>query len=637
MEFKGGYAGKILWINLSEKRIKKEPLPKDLAYNYLGGLGFVSRILFDLIKPKIDPLSPENLLAFATGPLTGTLFPQASRYIVAAKSPLTDIWGSAHSAGFWGPELKFAGYDMIIIRGRAEKPVYIWINDDYVEILDAFHLWGLNVPETEDIIRRDHGDNKIRVACIGPAGEKLVRFAAVMNDKCRAAARSGMGTVMGSKNLKAIAVRGSKDIKIADPNRYLKTIKEFQRRMLNNPFTPSRIKYGTNNLIELMQEIGRLPTYNMKQGVFEEYHKISGQYIRTHYLIKPRACFACVQRCGRHTAVPEGPYAYVGGGPEFEGLSALGSRCGVSHTEAVLYANHLCNLYGMDVISCGATISWAMECYERGIITEKDTGGLALKWGDPELLVKLVKMIAFREGFGDLLAEGSWRAARKIGRGAEKYVMHVKKQEIAGQEPRAQKSMGLASATAARGADHLYAFPVLDEVGFNEEIKRRFGEEYLPEMADRLNPKYKGIMVAECENFAAVVESVGVCKYGTMIPPEFYYEDIALALEITVGLKFTSTELRTIGERIVNLNRAFNAREGITRKDDTLPERFLKEPSPKGPAKGQVVELNQMLDEYYIHREWDLKNGLPTRKKLEDLNLSDVINKLEKMGILLQQ
>jgi len=277
-----------------------------------------------------------------------------------------------------------------------------------------------------------------------------------------------------------------------------------------------------------------------------------------------------------------------------------------------------------------------MECYEKGIITERDTGGLALKWGDPELLVKLVKMIAFREGFGNLLAEGSWRAARKIGHGAEKYVMHVKKQEIAGQEPRAQKSMGLASATAARGADHLYAFPVLDEVGFNEEIKRRFGEQYLPEMADRLNPKYKGIMVAECENFAAVVESVGVCKYGTMIPPEFYYEDIALALEITVGFKFTSTELRKIGERIVNLNRAFNAREGVTRKDDTLPERFLKEPAPKGPAKGQIVELNQMLDEYYIHREWDLKNGLPTKKKLEELNLSDVVGQLERIGILLQ-
>jgi aldehyde:ferredoxin oxidoreductase len=279
----------------------------------------------------------------------------------------------------------------------------------------------------------------------------------------------------------------------------------------------------------------------------------------------------------------------------------------------------LCNLLGLDGISTGATISWVMECFEKGLLSEKEVG-MRLDWGNHKI-IELIKMIAFRKGFGNILAEGSYRAAKIIGRGSEKYVMCVKKQEIAAQDGRAQKSMGLASATAARGADHLYAFPVLDELGFNEEIKKRYGEKYLPEMADRLSPKYKGIMIAENENFAVIVESVGVCKYGTMVPPTFFYDDIALALHVTTGIKFNMKDLRKIGERIVNLNRMFNAREGITRKDDNLPDRLTKEKMPTGPSKGQVVELEQMLDEYYKYRGWDLKTGLPTRKKLISLGL----------------
>jgi len=629
-----GYSGAFLHVNLTHKSLKKGPIDEKLAQEYLGGAGFCSRILYDKIKPGINPLGPENVLMFSTGPLTGTLFPQASRYIVAAKSPLTDIWGESHAAGHWGPELKFAGCDGIIIEGQSSGPVYLAIDDEHLEIRSAEHLWGKTCYKTDDILKEEWEDSQVKVASIGPAGENLVRYASIMNDRDRCAARSGLGAVMGSKKLKAIVVRGSKDIEVADTEGYLNLIVELHGKMLAHPFTENRAKYGTTSLVELMQEIGRLPTYNMRQGIFDEYEKISGETIRRNYLIKARACFACLQRCGRYTAVKEGPYAYVGGSPEFETQCCLGSRCGISHTEAVLYAHYLCNAYGLDGISTGATISWAMECYDLGILTKRDTDGIDLSWGNHEALIQLIPMIARREGFGNLLAEGSYRASQKIGRGADKYVMHVKKQEIAAQESRAQKSMGLAAATAARGADHLYGFPVLDEVGFEDTIRERFGDKYLPEISDRLNPKYKGFMVKECEDFMVVVESVGVCKYGTQIPPVFYYEDIAKALQTTTGMKISEKELRFIGERIVNLNRAFNAREGISSKDDTLPDRLTSEPAPKGPAKGHVVELSEMLEEYYELRGWSKKNGLPTKRKLMELGLMDVAMDLEKRGLV---
>jgi aldehyde:ferredoxin oxidoreductase len=377
-----------------------------------------------------------------------------------------------------------------------------------------------------------------------------------------------------------------------------------------------------------MNEIGRLPTRNYQTGVFEYAEAIGGKTIRRKYLVKARADFSCLQRCGRYTCVPEGPYAYIGGSPEYETLSCVGSKCGIGEVEAILYAHHLCNRYGMDTCSFGGTIAWAMECYERGIISKKDTDGLELTFGNHEAMVKLVHMVAHRKGFGNLLAEGSYLAAKKIGRGAEKYVMAVKRQEIAGQDGRAQKSMGLANATAARGADHLYGFPVLDEVGFEKAIRERFGAKYLPEIGEKLNPKYKGLMVKECEDYMVVIESVGVCKYGTMIPPTFFYSDILRAFNATTGMGLKERDLRRIGERIVNLNRMFNVREGIRRKDDTLPERQLKEPSPEGPPKGHVVELDMMLDEYYKLRGWNLKTGIPTRAKLRELGLEFTIKDL---------
>ncbi|MEW5761343.1 MAG: aldehyde ferredoxin oxidoreductase family protein [Candidatus Thermoplasmatota archaeon] len=620
MRYKG-YAGKLLRINLEKNSIKAFQLNNELIENYIGGAGFCSYFLFKELDCS-EPLSSKNKIMFATGPFTGTLWPQGSRYTVAALSPLTNCWGEAHSAGYWGAELKYAGYDGIIVEGKARKPVYIRIEDDDISIKNAEHIWGKNTNETEKIIREEmHG---AKVACIGVAGEKKVLISCIMNDLDRAAARSGIGAVMGSKNLKAIAVRGTKEIEVWDIENYLDTMHSLIEKMLSDPLTNSRIKYGTTGLVELMNEIARLPTYNLKTGVFEYADHICGDAV-IKYLIKPRADFACTQRCGRYTCIKNGKYSYIGGGPEYESLSSLGSRCGNRNLESILYAHHLCNLYGLDTIGVGATISWAMECFEKKLLDKKIIGELDLTWGNDDTIIKLIHQIANREGFGNILADGSYRAALKLGVGLD-YVMHVKKQEIAGQDGRAQKSMGLAMAVAPRGADHLYAFPVLDEVGYEEKIKVVYGEEYLPEIADKLSPKHKGYMIYVNENFAALIEALGACKYGTMIPPALYYDEVKIGLKVTTGLDYSIEELKKIGERIVNLNRMFNVRLGLSRKDDTLPKRMLYEKAPDGAAKGEVVELDYMLDDYYKIRGWD-KNGLPKEKKLKELGLDFAISR----------
>ncbi|MFO7835666.1 MAG: aldehyde ferredoxin oxidoreductase family protein [Candidatus Thorarchaeota archaeon] len=624
-----GVGGKVLWIDLTEQEVDARPIDEKMVKKFLFGAGFLSKVLFDRIPVDADPLSSENILGIATGLLTGSMFPQSSRHVVAAQSPLTGIWGESHAAGFWGPELKLAGYDAIIFTGASPDPVYLSIRDDDVALVDAKPIWGKDVFETDEWLHKKHGKD-CKTLSIGPAGENLVRFAAIMNDRDRASARSGLGAVMGFKKIKAISVRGTGKIDVADPENYLDEMDRFHQRMLDNPFTPERAKYGTTNLIEMMQEIGRLPTYNFRQGVFDGYKKISGQTIYDDYLVKARADWCCLQRCGRVTAVREGGYKFAGGSPEFETQSSLGSRCGNENVESVLFGHHLANKYGMDTISLGGTISWAMEVWDEGLLTEEDTGGIDLSWGNHEAIIRLIEMIAHREGFGDVLAEGSAKAAEKVGRETEKFVMAVKRQEIAGQEPRAQKSMGLAAATAARGADHLYAFPVLDEAGFDDEIRERFGEEYLPEMTDRLNPKYKGIMVKECEDYMVVVESVGLCKYGTQIPPEFFYDDITKALRIHNGLNLSVDDLKEIGERIVNVNRLFNAVRGIRRADDNLPKRLTEQAAPTGPSKGQTVELDDMLEEYYHERGWNPETGLPTKETLKRLSLEE---EMEKTGL----
>ncbi len=624
-------------MDLGREKTVSQPLSSDMAKKFLGGNGFVTKILWDEVKPGLDPFDPENRLIFAIGPLSGTGWPQAGRFEVGAKSPLTGIYGDASCCGHWASELKFAGYDAIVFQGRASKPVYLWVDDDKVELKDAKDVWGKTTSETEKILREQHGKD-VQVASCGPAGENLVRFAGILHQR-RAAARSGIGAVMGSKKLKAVAVHGSKDVALADPEGFYKFSREIIELYKRDKFIESRAKYGTPILVELMNEIARWPVKNFQTGYTPHAKEIGGERIREEYRIKDRASFGCWARCEKPLMVKQGPYRRIyAKQPEYESLSALGARNWIHNLDVIIYANELCDEYGMDTISTGGTISWAIECYEKGIITKEDTGGLILSWGNTETLIELINKIAKREGFGNLLAEGSLRASKKIGKGSEKYVMHVKGMEIAAQDGRAQKSMGLAHATSSRGADHLKAFPLLDEVVMNEYIVARYGREYLPEMANRLDIKHKPFEVKDGEELCALCDSLLLCKSaGTSLPlftGAVYYPEMAKAVKLATGMNIDASGMRTIGERIVNLQRAFNIREGISRKDDTLPSRFTEEPAPEGPPKGHVVELEQLLDEYYKLRGWDKETGLIPRKKLEALDLKDVADSLEAMGKL---
>ncbi len=619
-----GYRGQILRINLDDKSYKKESLDDQLLIKYLGGTGLASYFLYHEVGAEVEPLSSENKLFVFTGPLTGTLWPQGNRYVVTTKSPLTGIWGEAHSAGHWAPELKFAGYDGLVLEGSSAEPVYIYINNDRVLIKEATHIWGKTVHETEDIIKNELGSD-VRIISIGPSGEKLVLISSIVNDRDRVAARSGVGAVMGSKKVKAIVVKGNQGIEVFDKINYLPYMKELIQKLIQDPIAGTRVIYGTAGLTEIMSEIGRLPTNNLRSGYFKDAHLISGKELRDKYLIKPRADFSCAQRCGRYCQVKEGKYSCITGGPEFETVAALGSRCGVNDLEAIIYAGYLCNNLGLDTIGTGAVISFAMELADLGLLPVEYRDDLDLFFGDAETVVELTKRIAYREGpLANLLAEGSFKAAQIIGGEAINYVMAVKKMEIAGQEPRGQKSMGLAIAVSARGADHLYAFPVLDEGGFDEEVERIYGAKYMPEMADRLNPVHKGHMIYVNENWGAVVESSVVCKYGTMVPPTLGYEELTKALKLTVGWDYSIKELEKLGERIINLQRMYNVRLGLSRKEDTLPERLLKEKATEGGAKGQVVELSYMLDDYYKERGWTL-DGIPRPSTLKELGLDELI------------
>ncbi|MFH1821032.1 MAG: aldehyde ferredoxin oxidoreductase family protein [Methanobacteriota archaeon] len=630
------YAGKIARVDLTSGTVTKQPLTVELAENFLGGEGFIAKILWDEVGPKTDPLGPENRLVFAVGPLSGTGWPVSCRFEVGAKSPLTGVYGDSSCCGYWGPELKFAGYDAVVLQGKSDKPVYLWINDDDIKVMDAKDVWGKSTSETEEIIRKDLGDQRIQVASCGLAGENLVRYACVINLR-RAAARSGMGAVMGSKNLKAVAVRGTKDVRTESTKEFYDYMNEIIEVYKKDFYILDRIKFGTPILVELMNEIARWPVKNFQTGVFPYAKEIGGERIRREYRIKDRGGFGCWATCEKPVLVKNSPYSGTyAKQPEYETLSALGARLWIRNLDAIIYANELCDELGLDTISTGGTISWAMECYENGILTKEDTDGIDLTWGNHEAVLALIPKIAKREGFGAMLAEGSFRAAQKLGRGSEKYVMAVKRMEIAAQDGRAQKSMGLAHAVASRGADHLKAFPLVDELGREEPIKARFGEKYLPEMAQPLSPKYKAYEVKDGEELCALCDSLSLCKSsGTCLPlntGQIYFEDMAKVVGLATGMKINGEDMRRAGERIVNIQRAFNIREGLTRKDDALPDRFTKTPAPEGADKGHVVELEKMLDEYYELRGWDSKTGLIHRKKLEELSLGYVADELERLG-----
>ncbi len=626
-----GYVGNILRIDLSNRESKRLEIAPDLAGQWLGGNGFGVKILWDEVPASVDPLSPENVLVLATGPLVGTAWPCSGRIEAVAKSPLTGIYGDSNCGGYFGPELKFAGVDALIITGASDRPVSLWIHNGLAEIEDAGDLWGLDTVETEQALRRRKGDENIKVACIGPAGENLVPYASIQATPNRSFGRSGLGAVMGSKNLKAVAVRGNTRVPIASPQAFTALATEMHRRIRENEFFPSLARYGTSGLVSIVNEIGRFPTRNFQRGDYTHADRIGGEALRKAFWEKDDGCFACPIRCDKVYRVRTGEFAgAVTSSLEYETLNSLGAAVDNSNLASIIAANERCDRLGLDTISTGRAISFAMELYEKGILRKKDTGGMDLLWGDYRRVLELIEQIGQREGLGKLLSLGVRTAAEQIGGDAAYYAMEVKGQEIPAQDGRAQQSMGLAHITSSRGADHLKAFPTIDETGYTGEVIRRFGEEFLPEMADPHATKYKPFLVKDGEDLGAVVDSVGICKSGgTHVMAEIYWADIAEGLTLATGIEFSESDLKTIGERIYNLMRAYNAIHGITRADDRLPRRFSEEPSPSGGAEGQIAHAEEMLDEYYTLRGWDLERGWPTHGTLERLGLSEVVERME--------
>ena len=616
----GGYAGQFLRINLTEGKITKEKLDEWTARNYLGGVGIGSYMLYKEVPPNTDPLRPDNKLMFFTGPLTGTRVP-TGRYVVVFKSPLTGILGWSSSAGHWGPELKYAGYDGLVIEGKAEKPVYIWIDDEFVEMRSAKHLWGATTGETEKRVRKELADEEIKIASIGPAGEKLVRYACIINDKSRAAGRCGAGAVMGSKNLKAIAVRGTGSVTVPDIDGLIKLMVKVYETWETEPFGKSLNLYGTACVATLTSGIAAFPTKNFQSGFFPEWEKLSGPTLAKTIQIAKSGCFGCPIGCGRVSKIKSGPYkGQELEGPEYEHINTFGARCWNSNLESVAMCHHLVNEFGMDGVSCGATIAFAMECYEKGILTKEDVDGLDLTWGNYGAMVELVKRIAERKGIGNILAEGSRIAAQRMGRGAERFAMHTKGLEYAGYEPRGMKGMALAYAVGNRGGCHITTGMLYIDFG-------TFSWMYYPE--NPLDPQVLDIEKVKAqvsfEYRYTVIESAVLCKFlaGLSFTPDL----LADLLSAVTGWKIGVKQMDLIGERIWNLQRLYNIGAGIGRKDDTLPRRFFEEPLPDGFSKGQVVErevFEKALDDYYSMHGWD-SQGIPTKEKIKELGLEDLV------------
>ncbi|HDQ73666.1 MAG TPA: aldehyde:ferredoxin oxidoreductase [Chloroflexi bacterium] len=616
------YGGHVLYVDLTAGTVQRHPTEPDLARAYLGGRGLNVKRLWDELPAHTDGLSPENLLLFGAGPLVGTLFPGGARFNVSAMSPQTGILGDSNAGGFFGPELKFAGYDQIVIRGRAERPVCLWIEDDEVTLRDAGDLWGRDVWATTAAIRRDMGNGRVQVAAIGPGAENGVRFAGVFVNLNRPAARTGMGTVMASKNLKAIAVRGTGSFPVADMARFREIIEQLDEVIYAHPEYEIRCRLGTTKLIKALNSIGGLPTRHFQRGQFEAADAVSGEAIEALYKIKSKACFACTIPCSRFLVVDDPRYPGLRlEGPEYEPLAGFTARVGNADLALALKCVDLANRYGVDAIALSEVIAWAMECYQRGMLSREEAGGLDLSWGNGEAILALIHQVVHREGFGDLLADGVRKAAERLGRGSEEIALHGKGLEVFQADVRAIKAYGLGNAVASRGADHLRSEPWFEFSEDAEEGIRRYG---IPETAFRLEYKGKGLVVKHFEEMAAISDALGVCKNTYNNMEVLDWDGTADLLRAATGWDFTGDEVQRIGERIVNLERLFIAREGITRADDQLPQRFLAEPLPEGgPSTGSLLELEPMLDEYYRARGWDVTTGLPTKEKLEKLGLAD--------------
>jgi len=614
------YAKRILYVDLTTGKTEVKPLNMKLAKEYIGGIGLGMKLWLDHSKAGVDPFSPKNPLIFMTGPLTGTMAPSAGNsYAVVSKSTLTGGINESKAHGFFGCEIKRAGYDGIIFTGKSEKLVYAWIDDNSVQLLDAEHLRGKSPAETDETIREEQGDYYIRVSAIGEAGEKLSRIGCIINDEFRAIGRGGMGAVMGSKNLKAVAVRGTNDVNVAN----LEEFKEFVRTIYERMKGPATRKYrtlGTPENVLVLNAVAALPTRNFSQATFEGAEKVSGEHLNERYVKKIIGCATCGMRCDHIALVPEGEYKGSTSRVEFECLWSLGPLCGVDRLDAIIEAIRLCDYYGMDGISAGVIVAFAMDLYENGIITKEDTDGIDLNFGNYHALIETIKRMGSRKGWlGDVLAEGSKRAAEKIDKGAEKYANHIKGMELPGYDLRTLKTAALGFSVSFRGACHL-----------------RSGA-YSPDMKGKVDrfkiEKGRGKIVMDGEDLYNVVDSLILCKFSRGVMYDGL-KDMAKYYTLATGIEMTPEELIKAGERINNLARVINIREGKgTRADDTLPWKIMNVPVPdEGVAKGAVVNQKEFdigLDDYYSVRGWT-KDGVPTPEKLKELGLDDLVSIVKK-------
>ena len=607
MELKSGYAGKILRVDLtSGTTLVDEVSEKDLLL-YAGGRGLGIKLLFDGFPVGADPLSPGNRIIFMSGPLTGTPFIYSGKWMVIAKSPLTGAYIRAVSGGMLGVAMKRAGFDAIVIEGASEKPVFIYVHSGGIEIRDASQYWGLTTDKAQDGIRSELGTQKCAIACIGPAGENLVRFAAIVNDR-RTASRGGVGAVMGSKNLKALVVSGYKEIPVVS-REILKGLSREQLEIVKaHPVYEDFSEKGTA-MLEWIENEGLLPVKNFSEGALPGIENLySDKYANIRK--KHTACFNCPIHCGKIYEVKEGKYAgTVNEGPEYESMFALGSMVGNTDYALTIAADKLCDDYGLDTVSTGGVMGFCMELFERGILTEADADGYNMQWGDDRFIFDFIKKIALREGFGDLLAEGTSRAAEKIGKGSDRYAMQVKGMELPGYDPRGAMAQALNYATSNVGANHCIGYSPRELVG-------------IPEPVDPFTTDQKGLLAKNNQDMTAIGETGIVCLFPLlfgMIPLELYGRMLSAA----TGIKEFSDEavLLQLGERIWNLERMFNVREGFGRKDDILPVRFLEESLTEGSRAHHTVDLETMLDDYYRVRGWDVETGIPTEEKLKELKI----------------
>ncbi len=598
-----GWTGKFLRIDLTRGIVTKEDVNADWARDYVGGRGLATRYLLEEMDPSVDPFSPDNKMILATGPLTGTNASCGARYAVMTKSPLTGGITSSNSGGHWGPELKFAGYDMVMLEGKAPKPSYIWIDDDKVEIRSAENIWGKTVPETEDLIRKETGVPDCKITCIGPAGENLVRFAAIINDKARAAGRSGVGAVMGSKNVKAIAVRGSKGVRVASPDAMFRTVWASKKKLKESAGRQEMTQTGTAAILNPINEANGFPVRNHQEVHMEHGENLSGETLSKTHLVANKACFACTIACGRVSALKENDslkymvnthprnWKIAGEGPEYEVLWGLGGDTAVDDLVAVIKANFLCNDLGLDPISMGSTLAAGMELYEKEHITQEQTG-MPLSFGSGETLIRMVEATAYREGFGNELAEGSKRMTAKFGHPELHMGSHG--QEFAAYDPRTFRGMSLAYATSNRGACHLQAFTPDAEL-FSS-----------PKKMDPQAAEGKAELVKGLQDETSVIDATGLCRF---VSAGMDLDDYRQAVVAATGINYTKEDFIKAGERIWNQERLFNIKAGQTSKDDSVPPRI-----------DEKSKLNEMLPEYYSLRGWT-PEGEPTKEKLAELGI----------------